>query len=303
MNAMKRSFKGFVILVIIGVAYTGFFSVERISEDRRGLVEDLRTKKIIRVVRPHVWGHAFVWHASFPWWFSFYETPTERLVRHDIKIAIPNLENLKEDYYRLAVPLRAQYRIDWLKFSEISKLAENGREIDDAVISYFDNALKREMQAYLYPVYQREVLTNQINAIAERCRKEVQSEMKAQGLDLVNASLGGGMSLPDRALYNEGLLHAADLRKMDRTIEKGLMEIKSSIAREKIKNEIFYGKLREISKIIKSNPDILKYIYIDKMGGNVKVILSSDATGLPNFLEGGKAQKKEKSEEIDNLKK
>ena len=300
---MKRSLKGFVILVIIlGVVYVLLFSIERIGEGKRVVVEDLRTKKIVRVVRPLVNGYAFVWQASLPCWFSFNETQTERIARYDIKIVIPSLDNLKEDYYRLIVPLRVQYRIDWQRFSDSSKLADNGRELDDTVKLYFENALKKEMQAYLHPVYQREALALQINAMTERSGKEVGSEIKALGLVLVNAAVFGGISLPDRALYNEGVLHAADLRKMDRTIEKGLMEVRSSMAREKIKNEMFYGKLLEISKIIKNNPDILKYIYIDKMGGNVKVILSSDATGLPNLLEEAKIPKKGKPEDIDNLK-
>jgi hypothetical protein len=300
---MRRSLKGFIILVIIlGIAYMLVFSVERIGEGKRGVVEDLRTKQIVRVIQPLVRGYAFVWHASFPCWFSYSETQTERIARYDIKIAIPGLDNLREDYYRLIVPLQAEYRIDWQKFSDISKLADNGRELDDTVRTYFEIALKKEMQAYLHPAYQREMLALQINAITERSRKEVESEIKPLGLTLVNAAVIGGVSLPDRALYNEGMLHAADLRKTDRTIEKGLMEIRSGMDREKIKNEILYGKLREISKIIKNNPDILKYIYIDKLGGNVKVILSSDTTGLPNLLEEARIPKKGKSGDVDNLK-
>src|SRR5271157_5530577 len=161
---MKRSFKGIVILVLVlGVAYVLVFSIEKIGEGKRGVVEDLRTKKIVRVVSPLVEGYAFVWHASFPRWFSFNETPTERIARYDIKIAIPGLDNLKEDYFRLIVPLRVQYRIDWQRFSDASKLADNGRELDNTVKSYFENAIKKEMQVYLHPVYQREALALQIN--------------------------------------------------------------------------------------------------------------------------------------------
>jgi hypothetical protein len=300
---MKRFFKGlFILIILVCVAYALVSSIEKIDKGKMGVVEDLRTKNIIRIVRPQAGSYAFVWQGLFPCWFSFYEQPEERAALYDIKIAIPNLENLKEDYYNLVIPIRVLYRIDWQKFSDTAKLANNARDLEAMVKRYFENGLKKETLLYLYPAYQREALTNQMNSIMERIKKEVASEFQLLGLALVSATVFGSISLPDRMLYNEGLLHAADLRKVDRIIEKGLLEVRSSVAREKIKNEQFYLKLFEISKLIKSNPDILKYIYIDKLGGNVKVILSSDTTGLPTMLEEAKMPKKGKPREIDNLK-
>ena len=105
----------------------------------------------------------------------------------------------------------------------------------------------------------------------------------------------GTAVLPNQQVYNEGIAHAADLRKMDKTIEKELIDVRSAMERDRIKNEQFYGKLKEISKIISANPDILKYIYIDKMAGNVNVILSSDNSGVPAHAgEGNRSRRREK---------
>jgi SPFH domain / Band 7 family len=300
---MKRFFKGlFILIILVCIAYALASSIEKIDKGKMGIVEDLRTKKIIRIVRPVAGGYAFVWQGLFPGRFTFHQLPEDRVALHDIKIAMPNLENLKDDYYTVGIPIRVQYRIDWQKFSDIAKLANDASDLDGMVRRYFEHALKKEIQPYLYPAYQREALANQMNAMLERIKKDLVSEFQPLGLVLVGAHIFGSIYLPDRMLYNEGLLHAADLRKVDRMIEKGLLEVKSGVARDKIKNEQYYLKLFEISKLIKNNPDILKYIYIDKLGPNVKVILSSDTTGLPAVLEEAKASKKGKPREIDNLK-
>ena len=60
--------------------------------------------------------------------------------------------------------------------------------------------------------------------------------------------------------------------------------MKKQLLKEKSEFELYLEKLTKVSSIIKDNPQILKYIYIDKMGDNIKVIISSDKTGIPGFL-------------------
>src|SRR4030067_833609 len=213
--------------------------------------------------------------------FSFFETPVERVMLYEMKIALPNLENLKEDYYHIVIPLRVNYRIDMQKFSDIGKLDGRSRQLDDLVERLVKNSLEKEMRAYLYPVYQREALAARMNAVLDKITGDLGEEFRVYGLVLVSAVVSGAVSLPDKALYNEGVLYATDLRQKERAVAMGLMDARSRVERQKIENEQFYTKLLEVSKIISNNPEVLKYIYIDKMGGQVKVILSSDTTGLP----------------------
>jgi hypothetical protein len=57
-----------------------------------------------------------------------------------------------------------------------------------------------------------------------------------------------------------------------------------------------------MSGIIRQNPDILKYIYIDKLGGNVKVIISPDKTGITLDVDKASAEKPVKESSVDYLK-
>jgi hypothetical protein len=300
---MKKFFlKTIVLVIVVGIAYVLFMSVGKIDKACIRVTENLRTKKVMGIVRPFAGSWAFAWQGSFPWWFQVSDVPARRTADFRIRIAVPELANLKEDYYHIWVPLHVTYRIDATRFSDASRIGDSGRGVDDMVKKYFENELKSEMEQYLTPAYQREALAAQVTAMFERAGKSAGEELAASGLKLAGARISGAVILPDRQVYNEGIMHAADLRKMDKASEKDLRELRSVMEREKIRNGQFYVKLLEISKIIKAYPDILKYIYIDKMGPNVKVILSPDSSGVPQMLEKEKTPAKGKPREIDNLR-
>jgi hypothetical protein len=300
---MKKFFlKTIVVVLVVGIVYVFFLSVVKTDTAYIRVIESLRTGKVVHIVRPCAGGWAFAWQGSFPWWFQISDIPARRTADFRIRIAVPELSNLKEDYYHAWIPLHVTYRVDANKFTDATALGGGGRGVDDLVKRYFENGLKGEMDQYLTPAYQREALLAQVNAILDKTKKSIGEELDSSGITLARARISGAVVLPDRQVYAEGLTHAADLRKVDKANEKELLDLRSSVEREKIRNGQLYAKLLEISKIIKAYPDILKYIYIDKMGPNVKVILSPDTSGVPQMLEKEKTPAKGKPREIDNLR-
>lgn len=294
--------KTVLVVAIFGIAYVLFFSIEKIGAARICAVEDLRSNRVVRLVGPAVGDYAFVWEGSLPWWFLVREIPAQRVAHIRVKVPVPELERLSQDYYHAWVPLRVAYRIDPGSFADAALLGDGGRGADGLVTRFFRDGLQRELQPQLSPVYQREALVARGDSIIDAVRNGVEKDCAAAGIRLVSASLSGPLLLPDTAVYNEGRLHAAELRKMDRGIEVGIIESRSKAEKDRLVNEQFYGRLKEISKIISANPDILKYIYIDKLGGNVNVILSSDSTVVPPLFDRDTKPGKGKPREIDNLK-
>ncbi len=294
--------KTIAVVLVAGIACILFFSVKKTDATRICVVQDLRSKSIVGIARPVAWNYAFIWQGALPWWFLISEMPTRRAASLKARIVFPELGFLKDDSYHLWVPLRVVYRIDGSKFTDVSRLGRGGRVLDELVNTFFQDELQREMAPYLAPAYQRDALAAQIEPIMARALKSVESELKSYGIEVTSAKISGTVTLPERAVYNEGVLHAADLRKVYRMKEMDLIGLRGIIEREKIKNEQFYANLLKISKIISANPDILKYIYIDKLGGNVNVILSSDSSGVPRMLEKSSRPAKEKPREIDNLR-
>jgi len=300
---MKQFLKKIIAIALVaGIAYVLFFSVTSIDPGRICVVKDLRSKTIIRVVRPIAGGYAFVWQGALPWRFLVSDIPAQRAAVIKVKVSFPDLIFLKSDYYHLWVPLKVVYRIKGDALSDASMLGNNGRDLDDQVGMFFRNEFQREMAPYLTPAYQREALQAQIEPILARALKGLVSPCATLGIEIKSASVSGNLLLPDRAVYNEGLAHAADLRKTERAREMELIGVRGDLERERMKNEQMFADLMKISKIISANPDILKYIYIDKLGGNVNVILSSDSSGIPRMLENSAKPAKGKPREIDNLR-
>jgi len=111
------------------------------------------------------------------------------------------------------------------------------------------------------------------------------------------------------------------------SLRNDLMELRKKhlIERENLNNALnlksvetgkYYEHLQKISDIIATNPDILKYIYIEKLAPNVKIIapINSNgyAFGLDNIDESekdvkkleksDKPESKDKDGEVDNLR-
>ncbi|HOT43808.1 MAG TPA: hypothetical protein PLM53_05085 [Spirochaetota bacterium] len=294
--------KTIAVVFVVGIVYGLFFSVEKIDAGTLCVVQDLRSKTVVRVARPIVGNYAFVWQGALPWWFSISNLPVRRSAGITVKISFPELSLLKDDNYHLWVPLRVVYRIDGDSFAETARLGDGGRGLDELVTALFQGELQEELHPLLAPAYQREVLAAQLAPAIERAAKKLEGDFKTSGIKLVSAKMSGTPVLPEKAVYNEAVIHAADLRKMNRAREMDLIGIQASLERDKLKNEQFYANLLRISTIISANPDILKYIYIDKLGANVNVILSSDSSGIPRMLEKSDKPVKGKPKEIDNLR-
>lgn len=298
----KFLLKTVIVVAVAGIAYVLFFSIEKVDKAAICAVEDLRSNRVVRLVSPAAGSYAFVWEGALPWWFLVREMPARRVAYFRAKVSIPELESLRQEYYHAWFPLRVAYRIDPSVFADAALLGDGGRGADDQVKRLFQDGLQRELQLQLSPNYQREALVARKDGIIDAVRQGIEKDCEAAGMKLESAAMTASPVIPDPAVYNEGKLHAAELRRMDRGVEMGIIESRTQAEKDRLLNEQFYGKLKEISKIISANPDILKYIYIDKLGGNVNVILSSDSTGVPPLFERDAKPGKGKPREIDNLK-
>src|SRR3972149_6425740 len=97
----KFLLKTIIVVIVAGIAYVLFFSVEKIDKNRIYIVEDLRNKKIVRIIGPFAGNYAFAWQGAFPWWFLISDIPAQRAAGFTIRITVPGMENLIEDYYAI----------------------------------------------------------------------------------------------------------------------------------------------------------------------------------------------------------
>lgn len=297
---MKKFLLFFLSLIIIALSgYLYLFAVKTPGKDKVYVVEDLRNKKIVKVIagKKH-----FIWQGAAPWWFSIYELSLKRSAEYNITVYPPMLEELKKSLYEIRFLYNVSYKIDPERYIEHINSSSSSDDIDNIISSFLREISAKIVFKYYVPVYRAGSLSKDKDAIVEEVSTSLKAKYENLGIEMISMSLTGDVEYPNRAVYNEGKAYISELRKLDRENEKELRRVKSKLKQLKIEEEDKYEKYREMSKIIQENPDILKYIYIDKIGGNVKVIISSDS-GYPLNLEreSGKSGR-QTSDEIDNLR-
>ncbi len=296
--------KIFVLFFVIAALYAGYFSYRSLEKERIGIVEDVRNNRIIRIFYNE---KNFVWQGAFPWWFSIYEIPSKKSMDIDVEAAVPPLEVLNSPLYSLKITFNIKYSIDPEKFNDFSIINRDLKDIDKSLRDYLSKLIVKEIYQYFIPDYKAEQINSNKEEILNSIRDSLKERFQNNGFEIISVKAAGSIIYPDREIYNEGLTHLTEMRKIDKDNEKKLKLLQNRLKLEKVKNEYKYNKYKEMSKIIKENPDILKYIYIDKMADNVKVIIPSDKSGFPldlNKKENGSGQvgSSEEGGEINNLR-
>jgi hypothetical protein len=297
---MKKFFLFLLFLIIVALAgYLYLFAVKTTTEGKVGVVEDLRSKKIVKVFSGD---KRFIWQGAMWWWFSLYELSLKRSAEYDITVYPPPFEELKKSLYEIRFLCNVSYRVDPERYMDYINSGSSSHGIDQTIISFLKEISSQIVFRYFVPVYRAGDLSKDKDSITKELSASLKSKYENLGIDMLDMSITGDIKYPHRAVYNEGEAYIRELRSLDRENEKELRRVKSRLEQVRVEEEDRYEKYREMSKIIQENPDILKYIYIDKIGANVKVIISSDS-GYPLNLESKtvKSSKQTKGE-IDNLR-
>jgi hypothetical protein len=113
------------------------------------------------------------------------------------------------------------------------------------------------------------------------------------------------LQYPDRDTFFAAVKHRNEIFQLERDNEIEMKQFNKELEKKQMVDARYKRKLEGISALIKNNPLILKYIYIDKMADNIKMILPINASGYPLDLNDvGKkySEQSDSSKEIDNLR-
>ncbi len=222
----------------------------------------------------------------------------------ELKIAIPPLGDLKSDFYRISIPVKLVATVDPRRLStEPKRIAGDRSAITAELKAALEGAFQKELSPYLAPLYNLNAIAANQAAIARAAIARGVEWGRGAGIYITSIEAAGNFQLPDQRTYNEGMQYYRDLQELERANKKQLIALATELEREKRLRAVYLEKLSEVSKLIRANPALLKYIYIDRLAGNVKVIIAPDKSGMPLGLDFGDAQEKgAKRGNIDNLK-
>ena len=298
---MKRTGrKLFVLLLLAAAAYLYCTGVFRVAPGEFALVRDRDSGERL-ILGP---GLGFVWQGVVPGRLEVARYALRAAEFFEARVAIPPLGELESDYYAIKVPVNAVYEIvpESFRAGPAPSIRE-GRPGQAYMKDVVEKSFAEGMGAYLAQGYDRNAVMRDSVRIAAKAGDLAKSRAAKAGISVISLELSGPIVLPEQRTYLEGLAFLADLREIERNNKKELLVLQSRLEREKQSEKEYLGKLSDVSRLVKSNPDLLKYIYIDRMGGDVKVILAPEKSGMPLglSLDDEKTVEKRKGE-IDNLR-
>ena len=263
----------FVLMLI----YLFVFCFYRLKDDRIGVLKNAVKGDVVLIFNDRF---NFIWQGALPWIYSLEIADTSTTVLINANVAIPSLAALKDDIYSVKIPFSVTYRID--RQNPPDKSFFSSKETMDAYVRTFIESICSSILAdYLQPVYNRNGILKNEPELNAMIITRIMEKLKSAGIICDKLEIVTRGYLPDEELYREGLARCRELRDLNFVNMKQQISVKNGLLKDRSQYELYYEKLFRVSGLIKDNPDILKYIYIDKMGDDIKVIISSDKTGIP----------------------
>jgi len=219
----------------------------------------------------------------------------------DIVIPVPPLELIKSDHYSIKIPVAVNYTLDSERLSlAVQKLYADSQYMPLQLQKRLFAIITEKLKKYLLPYYQYNLLQANLQKELVLAIAHVKESCAKDGI-LINEVITGTIYIPDYAVYIEGRKFLNELLQQEKANTLRLNALQQKLKENEINNAQYLEYLEKMSKIISKNKDILKYIYIDKLADNVKVIVTSDKNvpfDLANEIESESSKK-----DFDNFKK
>ena len=296
----QRLLKLFFFLLTLVVLYGCIMSYYSLEKGTVAVVRDLKRGQIVEVYEG---AHSFIWYGTLPWLFAVDRLHTERSVSRELRIPIPTLKGLEGNDGAVVVPVRIKYVIDQEKVRNLRLLQEQGAAFDRYIGKRIEGFLAWDLRPSLHPLYRAPLIEKQISEILAAAKE---SSFEKWGIE--EALVLEIMPLrppvyPGVAQYQEGLRFLQEMKRTSMENSREMLRVKNRLEMDRLNQKALLDKYRDMGALVKENPDILKYIYIDKMADDLKVIISSDKSGLPLFLDREQEDThKSPRGEVDNLR-
>lgn len=247
-------------------------------------------------------GRRFVWQAAVPWLYSQERISLSGTETLSVEVPLPELANLNDKRYRIKVSMTAVYRID-PHTASVKVLADTeAREriitkmTGDVISAEFAPLLEGAYNEYLLQQQKEELVTDSVEKIVARAAR--------QGILIENLTRTAPVAIPSQQDYYQGTLYQAELYRMYQEQEKRMILLEGDMKRQDMEKDAYYAELGRISKLLKDNPNLIKYIFIDRLSDRVKVILPPDTFGITDTHGGDTTESDSTPRQgpVDNLR-
>jgi len=291
--------KIFAVVFVAALCYGAFAGVFLIDDHGFGVIKDRGTGNC-RYLYP---GFNFVPEGLFPGRIRVARYPVKMSHAVDARVPLPPLQKLESDHYTVVFKLNVQYEILPRALAiKPDDLTENTGLLRKLVVEALQGHLAKGLLPYLQPNYNRDALIRAGDGVIKGLI-EGDGIAGRLGIKFLAIEQAGAVYAPEYRTYLEGVALLDQMRAIENNNKKEMLVVSNMLKKNKLLKDEYMEKLGDISRLIKQNPDLLKYIYIDRLGENVKVIIAPEKSGIPfGLTDDGKSNKSEPGSEIDNLR-
>jgi len=287
------------ILFLALIVYTVLLTFYVLDDEQLGIVRDAENDRIIYLFNDK---YNFVWYGFTPWLYKIDKIPVHYSTSIEAEVPLLPWADNSSGSIAVKIPLTISYRINRNMLPELSffqssssrkeYIAKSGRDICSFIL-----------KKYIEPDYNRAQIERNEETLLEMIKSGLDNDLKKGGIIPDSIQGSGSFILPSLALYRESMLKEKEIKEIAFRNKIQEMNLKNSLEKDKIAAEAYYDKLSRIGDMIKDNPEILKYIYIDKLAGNIKVIITSEKNTMPViFGQDQDVKDSDLKKEIDNLR-
>ncbi|MFW5808763.1 MAG: hypothetical protein ACOCWH_06890, partial [Spirochaetota bacterium] len=225
----------------------------------------------------------------------------------DVSVPLPELTLLDDPVYTIRYGISVYYELEEDDFNPTkSFMSEPEKIIQSAVTQLASDAFTELMSDYVTEGYFPDRIQEDWTGLKSTFLTRVRKGGEQYGVRITQISEETVPRIPDDDMYQYGISLRDDLLELRRRHAIEVETIQHSLDVKKIQTEQYYGELQKISDLISQNPDLLKYMYIEKLGENVQVILPQGMSGYPFGLDRraeveNTAQEQSSDEDVDNL--
>ncbi len=279
---MKSKVLGFFVpLFLIAVAAAVLLAYNPVHHDSLLLIKDIKTGKAIRYYKT---GTLFTPESLVPWKYSIEVMNLHVVETTELEIPISQFKTIQDDLFDIVIPIRVTMSIN-PDITGPELLAGNAGELKKRVYRDLKRSIQISLDKYFRPLYAPDEMVSNIKDVIRTAVTSYNAGAVNTGAGIVSVDVIGLISYPDEDMYMMAVRHIKDLTGLRMSNEKELLKIKHDIQRDNLKKEELYSHYRKMSVIIENHPEILKYIYIDKISDDISVIISSDKSGIPMFMD------------------
>ncbi|MCL2155716.1 MAG: hypothetical protein FWH53_08640 [Leptospirales bacterium] len=287
------------ILLLLLIVYGSYFSLYMAADDEIIFLKDLSNNKNIHIFSAPI---NFIRQGVMPWKYTISKISVDHSAMINISIKIPALSALDDDIYAIKLCADMGYQIDKTNLPDILHL-NSIDDIENYITKKATAITWAVLENYIEPVYNKSRILSNEKIITDTVTNELIRKTKDSGIVLNKVDFILPGYYPDDRIYTGGVAKNEALRDLAFENKKDEIRLNKQLIEDRKNYELYHEKLLRISTLIKDNPDILKFIYIDKIGKDIKVIISSDKTGLPAmFDESLDKAKSDKKGDVDNFR-